>query len=57
MPSHLLLMIAFALLISAALAALMRANARERMRYAARSSALFVIIGIAIAWLLYPFSQ
>lgn len=57
MPSHLLLMIVFALLISAGLAALMRANARERMRYAARSFALFVIIGIAIAWLLYPFSQ
>lgn len=50
-------MILFALLISGGLAALLRATARERVRYAARSFVLFIFIGIAIAWLLYPFSQ
>jgi hypothetical protein len=57
MPSHFLLMLIFALLISVLLAALLRATTRERIRYAIRSFALFFFIGIAIAWLLYPFSH
>ncbi len=55
--THLLLMLVFALLISVALAALLRATTSERLLYAARSFALFVFVGLAIAWLLYPFSQ
>jgi hypothetical protein len=54
---HLLLMLVFALLISVGLAALLRATPGDRLRYAARSFALFVVVGLAIAWLLYPFSQ
>jgi hypothetical protein len=57
MPMHLLLMLLFALLISMVLAALLRASAGERVRYFARSFGLFVVVGIAIAWLLYPFSR
>jgi hypothetical protein len=50
-------MLLFALLISVALAALLRATTAERLRYASRSFALFVVVGLAIAWLLYPFSR
>jgi len=50
-------MLVFALLISVVLAALLRATTKERVRYAARSFVLFVFVGLAIAWLLYPFSQ
>ena len=55
MPTHLTLMLLFALLISVVLAALLRATTGERVRYASRSFALFVVAGLAIAWLLYPF--
>ena len=57
MPSHFILMLLFALLISVVLAALLRATAGERVRYASRSFALFVVAGLAIAWLLCPFSR
>ena len=57
MPSHLILMLLFALLISVVLAALLRATVGERVRYASRSFALFVVAGLAIAWLVYPFSR
>jgi hypothetical protein len=50
-------MLLFALLISVTLAALLRATTSERLRYASRSFALFVVVGLAIAWLLYPFSR
>jgi uncharacterized membrane protein len=50
-------MLLFALLISVVLAALLRATTRDRARYASRSFALFVVLGLAIAWLLYPISQ
>lgn len=57
MPSHLELMLLFALLISAVLAAVPRATTRERLRYALRTFALFIFLSLAIAWLLYPFSH
>jgi len=57
MHSHLILMLVFALLISVLLAALLRATTRDRIRYAARSFALFVVLSLAIAWLLFPFSH
>ena len=57
MPMHLFLMLLFAFLISLVLAALLRATAGERVGYFARSFGLFVFVGIAIAWVLYPFSQ
>ena len=50
-------MLLFALLASVALAALGKRTTRERMRYAAWTFFLFVAIGVAIAWLMYPFSR
>jgi len=57
MPSHFSLLLVFALSLSVVLAGLLRANARERVKYALRSFALFVGIGVAIAWFMYPFSH
>ena len=50
-------MILFALLISVVLAALLRASAAERLRDALRSFGIFVLVGLGIAWLLFPFSR
>jgi len=57
MATHLLLMLLFAFLVSVVLAALLRATAGERVRYAGRSFGLFVVVGIGIAWILFPFSR
>lgn len=54
---HFPAMLLFALLASVALAALGKRTTRERMRYAAWTFFLFVAIGVAIAWLMYPFSR
>jgi hypothetical protein len=55
--NHFGAMLLFALLISAAFAALGQRNGIERLRYAIWSFALFVLIGIGIAWVMYPFSR
>ena len=47
----------FALLLSAAIAGLTQRTTRERVKFAAISFALFVGIGVAVAWLLFPFSK
>lgn len=57
MASHLILMLLFAFLVSVVLAALLRATARERVRYVGRTFGLFVLVGLVIAWVLYPFSR
>jgi hypothetical protein len=57
MATHLLLMLLFAFLVSVVLAALLRATAGERVRYAGRSFGLFVVMGLAIGWILFPFSR
>jgi hypothetical protein len=56
-PSHFAAMVAFAALVSVAFAALARGPAGERFKYALVSLALFLAIGIGIAWLMYPFSR
>jgi hypothetical protein len=45
------------LLVSIALGTLARRDARGSIQYAAWSFALFVGVGLAIAWLMYPFSR
>jgi hypothetical protein len=55
--NHFGAMIVFALLISVALAALGQRSGVQRFRYALWSFALFVFIGIAIAWMMFPFSR
>ena len=51
------MMVAFVLLVSAALAGLTQRTTAGRIRYAAWSFALFLGVGLAIAWLMYPFSR
>jgi len=55
--NHFGAMVLFALLISVALAALGQRKGIERFRYAVWSFALFVLIGVGIAWIMYPFSH
>jgi hypothetical protein len=55
--NHFAAMLLFAALISVAFAALGQRNGSERFRYAIWSFALFVLIGVGIAWIMYPFSH
>lgn len=55
--SHFSMMVAFALLVSAALGGLTQRTTRGRIKYAACSFALFLAVGWGIAWLMYPFSR
>jgi ammonia channel protein AmtB len=57
MPSHFQLFLFFALVLAVILAGLIQGTAIDRIKYAARSFAAFVVIGIFIAWLMYPFSH
>ena len=56
-PSHFWAMVAFAACVSVAFAALARGPVGARFRYAVVSLALFLAIGVGIAWLMYPFSR
>jgi len=55
--SHFGAMLLFALLITTSFAALGQRQGLERLRYAIWSFALFILIGVGIAWLMYPFSR
>ena len=55
--SHFSAMCLFALLVSIALAGLTKRTALERMKYAASCFLKFLAVGIAIGWLMYPFSR
>ena len=55
--NHFATMLLFALLISVAFAALGQRRGLERFRYAIWSFALFMVVGVGIAWLMYPFSR
>ena len=55
--SHFSTLLLFALLVSLALACVTRRTTRERIRYAAWSFAMFVVVSVGIAWLMYPFSR
>jgi hypothetical protein len=56
-PSHFSAMLLFALLVSIALGCLVRQTTAGRIRYALWSFALFILIGVGFAWLMYPFSR
>jgi hypothetical protein len=47
----------FALVLSVALSLLGRRTPRERLRYAIVSFAAFVLLAVAVGWLMYPFSR
>jgi hypothetical protein len=55
--NHLGALAIFAALVSAAIAVLARRTARARIRYALWSFALFILVSVCIAWLMYPFSR
>lgn len=55
--SHFAAMTIFALLVSIALACLGQHSLWARIKYALWSLALFLIVGVGIAWLMYPFSR
>ena len=55
--SHFWAMILFALFVSMALGCLTRRTVPERIKYAAWSFLLFLLIGVGAAWLMYPFSR
>ncbi len=50
-------MVLFAALVSVALASLGHRTIRVRVRYALWTLALFLIVAIGIAWLMYPLSR
>ena len=55
--SHFQAMFLFALGISIAFGFLSRRPAMERLKYIGWSLLLFLLIGIGIGWLMYPFSR
>ena len=52
--SHLLLLVLFALLVSAVFAALSRDEPRDQLRTAAMMFGGFVLAALALGWLMYP---
>jgi len=56
-PSHLWAMVTFALLVSIAFACFGRRTLAGRIKYALLSLAIFLAIGLGIAWLMYPLSR
>jgi hypothetical protein len=55
--SHLQSLLLFAVIISLAFGTLGRRDPLERLKYAAWSFAMFVLVAIALGWLMYPFSR
>jgi len=55
--SHFHSMLLFALIISIAFGTLGRRRPMERVKYAAWSFAMFLLVGIALGWLMHPFSR
>ena len=56
-PGHFPALLIFAAFVSVAVGFLARRTAARRIQYALWSFALFVLVSIAIAWLMYPFSR
>ena len=55
--SHLQAMVLFALIISVAFGFLGRRRPLDRVRYIAWSLFLFLLVGVAIGWAMYPFTR
>jgi Na+/citrate or Na+/malate symporter len=55
--NHLLSMILFAMLVSLGLACMGRRTIADRVKYALWLLALFIVIGVGIAWVMYPLSR
>ena len=55
--SHFQALLLFALVISVAFGFLSRRSPMERLKYALWSMLMFLVFGIGIAWVMYPFSR
>jgi bacteriorhodopsin len=55
--SHFGAMLIFALLVSVALSCCTRRSASGRAKFVLITFAKFIVVGLAIAWLLYPISR
>lgn len=55
--THFESLLLFALVISVAFAFLGKQTARERLRYALLAFLTFVLVAVAIGWLMYPFPR
>jgi hypothetical protein len=55
--SHFQAMLLFALVISVAFGFLSRRPPLERLKYIVWSLSLFLLIGIGVGWIMYPFSR
>jgi hypothetical protein len=55
MASHFLLMLLFSFFVSLVFAVLMRDEPREQLRFGLKLFAGFVVAGVALGWLMYPF--
>jgi heme A synthase len=54
MSSHLLLLVIFAILVSAVFATLSREDPREQLRTGAMMFGGFIVAAIVLGWLMYP---
>jgi hypothetical protein len=54
---HFPAMVGFAALVSAALGCIGRNSTNGRIKYAILSFLLFLVVGIGLAWLMFPFSK
>ena len=55
--SHFQSLLLFAIIISLAFGTLGRRDPLGRLKYAAWSFGMFVLVAIALGWLMYPFSR
>ena len=55
--SHLQAMVLFALIISVAFGFLSRRRPLDRVKYILWSIFLFLLVGVAIGWAMYPFTR
>jgi hypothetical protein len=55
MSSHLLLMALFALFVSLVFSVLAKDTVREQVRLGGLMFVGFMLVGLAVAWLMYPF--
>jgi putative Mn2+ efflux pump MntP len=55
--SHFQALLLFALIVSLAFGTLGRRKPVERVKYAGWSFAMFLLVAVALGWLMYPFSR
>ena len=55
--THFQSLLLFALIISVAFGFLSRRDAKDRVKYILWSLLMFLVFGIGIAWVMYPFSR